>query len=40
MDAVFEEFKKWIYEEPILMMYNLDKPMELETDALNYAIGV
>ena len=38
-DKAFEELKRWICEEPVLLQPDQKKPFEVEVDASNYAIG-
>ena len=38
-DKAFEELKRWICEEPVLLQPDQKKPFEVEIDASNYTIG-
>ena len=39
MKLAFQELKDAIISEPILTMYDPNKPVEIETDASNFALG-
>ncbi|KAK1252005.1 hypothetical protein MKX08_003192 [Trichoderma sp. CBMAI-0020] len=36
---VFKQLKNALLNEPILIIYNLNKPLEIKTDSLDFAIG-
>ena len=38
-NKAFEELKRWICEEPVLLQPDQKKPFKVEVDASNYAIG-
>jgi hypothetical protein len=39
MKEAFEQLKNTLLSEPVLIMYDPNKPLEIETDSLDFDIG-